>query len=93
MSALVALFVFGRLRARRIIPSHAADELQVFLSGCVSELRQSLERRELDAASLEHEANAILEKMQSRNSNGALDAFIQDNRGAIEQAIACRRAA
>ena len=93
LSALVALFIFVRLRTRRLIPSHDADELQVFLAGCMNELRQVLERSDLDAASLGREANAILEKMQTRNSDGALDAFIQDNRVAIEQAIACRRAA
>ena len=93
LAALVALFVFVRLCKRRHIPSHDAGELQTFLTGCVSELRQVLDRSDLDADSLGREADAILEKMQSRNSNGSLDALIQDNRAAIERAIALRRAA
>ncbi|MGY3040747.1 hypothetical protein ACVWWQ_002370 [Rhodanobacter sp. TND4EL1] len=93
LGALLALLFFVRLRTRRVIPSRDAGELQAFLVGCVSELRQVLERSDLDATSLGRETNAILQKMQSRNSDGALDAFIQDNREATKQIIARRRAA
>jgi hypothetical protein len=93
LAAMFSLLVFVRSRARRAIHSADPKELQSFLAICVTDLRSLLDRKDLDLASLNREAEIVFARMQSRNSDGNLDAFIQDNRMAFKQACARRNAA
>lgn len=61
-----------------------ASGLQAFLAARVEDLRQILAKEDLSVEAKRAEAYAILAQMQSRNTAGNLDAFIQDNREAID---------
>ena len=67
--------------------NESASELQSFLAACVEDLRQALDRDGMSAEAKRTETNAILARMESRNSEGHLDAFIQDNRESVDLAL------
>jgi hypothetical protein len=95
---LVALVVVVRIivlmKASRAFREQqaSATELQSFLRDCVEELDQLLSQEGIDRDRLRQDANAILAKMESRNSAGNLDAFIRDNRESVDLALARRDA-
>ena len=64
-----------------------AKELQTFLTARVEDLRQVLAKDRLSTDAKRAEAYAILAQMESRNTAGDLDAFIQDNREAVDAAL------
>lgn len=70
-----------------------AEELQSFLTACVSDLRRVLEDQGKEPETVRREAYGILARMESRNSGGSLDAFIQDNRESVDLALKRRNAA
>ncbi len=92
--ALVIL-VFGALLLRRKARGLSLDEcamerateLQAFLTARVEDLRQLFAKEHLGPEARREEAYAILAQMESRNVGGNLDAFIQDNREAVEDEL------
>ena len=85
---LVRMLVSARARVAQRTAAARATELQEFLSACVEELRLNLSQNEVDRGDRIKTAEQILAKMESRNSAGALEAFIQDNREAVQTALA-----
>jgi hypothetical protein len=82
-----------RLRSAVRTSQTTALELQAFLTSCVDELKELLAREGVSGVDIQREAEVILAKMQTRNLNGELDAFIQDSRDAVRQEINGRNAA
>ena len=98
LAAVMAFLAAGLLEVivRRSSPSSLqmrADGLQSFLTACVSDLRGVLEEKGKDPETVRREAYEILARMESRNSGGSLDAFIQDNRESVDLALKRRNAA
>ena len=96
---LISITLANRLIASRklaaLAEAHEAAnrELQAFLIKCVDELDAVLQGDETDIGVLRAKTDQIIEKMESRNSNGELDEFILDNKAGIDEAIANRSAA
>lgn len=79
----------GARRARRDLRSALAEgeALQAYLVPRVEALRRLVAREDLDRAAKQIEADRLLDEVQARNRDGALDAFIQDNRDGVREAL------
>lgn len=98
VAAFMAFLAAGFLEliVRKSSPSslqRRADELQAYLTSCVSDLRRVLGEQGKDSETVRREAYGILARMESRNSEGRLDAFIQDNRESVDLELKRRNAA
>jgi len=86
--ALVArYFAVRRGRALAAEAHQRAVELQSFLAACVDNLRHVLAQKGKEPGTIRREAYEILARMESRNTRGSLDDFIQDNRESVDLAL------
>jgi len=88
--ALMLLASYLATRRGRTLTGEAkarADELQSYLTSCVDDLRRVLEQKDKDPDTQRREANEIIARMESRNTGGSLDDFIQDNRESVDLAL------
>ncbi len=93
VSGFVALLLVTRyiaVRRGRNLTGEArerAEELQSYLTSCVNDLRHVLAQRGKGSETIRREAYEILARMESRNTGGSLDDFIQDNRESVDIAL------
>ena len=93
VAGIVALLVVARyfvVRRGRTLTGEArerAEELQSYLTSCVDDLRQVLAQKGKEPETIRREAYEILARMESRNTGGSLNDFIQDNRESVDLAL------
>ncbi len=89
VAALVVRAMIVRRKQHALSPeeNERAVELQAFLARCVEDLRRVLDANGTSVEARRAEADAILALMESRNIDGNLDAFIQDNREATQDVL------
>jgi hypothetical protein len=93
VAGIVVLLLLARYFAKRrgtAVTSEAqvrAKELQSYLASCVDDLRQVLAQKGKEPENIRREAYEILARMESRNTGGNLDDFIQDNRESVDLAL------
>jgi len=93
VAGIVALLVVARyfvVRRGRTLTGEArerSEELQSYLTSCVDDLRQVLAQKGQEPETIRREAYETLSRMESRNTGGSLDDFIQDNRESVDLAL------